>query len=75
MDLHHRADPLTACYVALNPPAADPDPNLALTPRPAKHRFEWLVPAGAVLVLFVVFLAAQASALFGGGSTCCARPA
>lgn len=57
---------LTACYVALNPPAADPDPDLALTPRPAKHRFEWLVPAGAVLVLFVVFLAAQASALFGG---------
>ena len=65
VDLHHRADPHR--LLRRPPPAGRrPGPGLALTPRPAKHRFEWLVPAGAVLVLFVVFLAAQASALFGG---------
>lgn len=34
--------------------------------RPAVRRFEWAVPVGAVVAVFVVFLTAQASALFGG---------
>lgn len=55
---------LTACYVALNPPRVDP--STPLTRHPVRHRFEWLLPAGAVALAFVVFLVAQASALFGG---------
>ena len=55
---------LTAAYVALNPPTVDP--TKPLERRPVRHRFEWLLPVGAVIVLFLVFLAAQASALFGG---------
>ena len=55
---------LTAAYVAINPPRVDP--ARPLPPRPVRHRFEWLLPAGAVALAFVVFLVAQASALFGG---------
>lgn len=55
---------LTAAYVALNPPSVDI--SKPLERRPVRHRFEWLLPMGAVVVLFLVFLAAQASALFGG---------
>lgn len=55
---------LTAAYVGLNPPRVDFTENL--TVRPVARRVDWLLPAGAVLVTFVIFLAAQASALFGG---------
>lgn len=54
----------TAAYVALNPPKVDP--TSPLRRRPVAHRFEWLVPVGAVVLAFVVFLVAQAAALFGG---------
>lgn len=55
---------LTASYVALNPPSVDPPGPLPR--RPVRQRIEWLLPVGAVIALFVVFLVAQASALFGG---------
>ena len=34
--------------------------------RPAQHRFEWLAPVLLVDAVFVLFLAAQAAAFFGG---------
>lgn len=55
---------LAGAYVALNPPRAD-----RLAPgsgRPVNSAFEWLVPVGLVLALYVGFVAAQATALFGG---------
>lgn len=55
---------LAGAYVALNPPAAD-----RLAPKPGRvvgNAFEWLVPVGLVLALYVGFVAAQATALFGG---------
>ena len=55
---------LAAAYVALNPPRAD-----RLAPgeaTPVRRSFEWLVPVGLVLALFVGFVAAQATVLFGG---------
>lgn len=55
---------LTAIYVAINPPHVEPSTRPAR--RPVRQRFEWLLPTGAVIALFVTFLAAQASALFGG---------
>jgi hypothetical protein len=58
------ATALAAAYVALNPPATD---QLSAGPaQPVAHPFEWLVPVGVVLALYVGFLAAQAAALFGG---------
>lgn len=54
---------LGAVYVAVNPPAIE---RFALgTPRPVR-RFEWAVPVASVMGVFVVFLAAQLTALFGG---------
>ncbi len=53
---------LAASYLALNPPSVDPVPRR----RPAQHRFEWLAPVLLVDAVFVLFLAAQAAAVFGG---------
>jgi hypothetical protein len=53
---------LAASYLALNPPSVDP----ATHRRPAQHRFEWLAPVLLVDAVFVLFLAAQAAAVFGG---------
>ncbi|MVA75343.1 DUF4173 domain-containing protein [Auraticoccus sp. F435] len=39
---------------------------LRARPRPPLRRSEWGVPVGSVVVVLAVFLAAQASALFGG---------
>ncbi|AXH95714.1 DUF4153 domain-containing protein [Ornithinimicrobium avium] len=55
---------LAACYLALNPPRVD---RLALPEaRPVARAWEWLVPVGVVLAVFVVFMVAQASAMWGG---------
>jgi signal transduction histidine kinase len=55
---------LAACYLALNPPRVE---RAALPPgRPVARAWEWLVPVGVVVAVFVVFLAAQASAMWGG---------
>ena len=55
---------LTGAYLALNPP---PVADLALPPgRRATHRWEWAVPVGVIVALFVVFLMAQAAAMWGG---------
>ena len=55
---------LAASYVALNAPRVE-----ALVPAataPVKRAFEWLVPVALVLALYVGFVAAQATAMFGG---------
>ena len=55
---------LAASYVALNAPHVE-----ALAPAataPVKRAFEWLVPVTLVLALYVGFVAAQATAMFGG---------
>lgn len=55
---------LAASYVAVNAPRVE-----ALTPSataPVKRAFEWLVPVGLVLGLYVGFVAAQLAAMFGG---------
>ena len=55
---------LAACYLALNPPRVE---KVALPPgRPVARAWEWLVPVGVVLVVFLTFLVAQASAMWGG---------
>lgn len=54
---------LAAAYLALNPPRVEPAERTA---RPVAHRYEWLVPVLLVDMVFVVFLAAQASVVFGG---------
>ena len=49
---------LTGVYLALNPPQVE---RLALPDaRPVARPFEWLVPVGAVTLLFAVFVVAQA---------------
>ncbi|WP_306790195.1 DUF4153 domain-containing protein [Phycicoccus sp. DTK01] len=55
---------LTGAYLALNPPQVD----AVVLPerRRARPVWEWAVPVGLVLALFVGFLVAQAAALFGG---------
>ena len=53
---------LAAAYLALNPPSVE-RPGVR---RPAQHRFEWLAPVLLVDAVFVLFLAAQAAAFFGG---------
>jgi signal transduction histidine kinase len=55
---------LAAAYLALNPPnlSAVPGARSAAT----AHRFEWLVPVLLVDAVFALFVAAQASVLFGG---------
>ena len=55
---------LAAAYVALNPPKVQ---RVALPAgRPVARTFEWVVPVGLVVALFVAFVVAQAAALFGG---------
>ncbi len=54
---------LAAAYLALDPARVDRD---APSPRPVTHRFEWLAPVLVVNAVFAVFLAAQATVVFGG---------
>ena len=54
---------LAGGYLALNPPALDRGER---TLRPVAHRFEWLAPVLVVDAVFVVFLVAQATVIFGG---------
>ncbi|MGZ5416044.1 MAG: DUF4153 domain-containing protein [Nocardioides sp.] len=55
---------LAASYVALNAPRVE---VLAPTSiRPVKREFEWVVPVGLVLALYVGFVAAQLTVMFGG---------
>ncbi|MFC7596898.1 DUF4153 domain-containing protein [Terrabacter sp. GCM10028922] len=55
---------LAATYVAINPPRVQ---RIALpTGRPVSRVWEWVVPVGLVVALFVAFVVAQAAALFGG---------
>ena len=55
---------LAGAYLALNPP---PVADVALPEsRRTTHRWEWAVPVGIVVALFVGFLVAQATAMWGG---------
>lgn len=55
---------LAASYVAINPPAIN---RLELPPgRHVARPWEWQVPVGIVIALFAAFVAAQATAMFGG---------
>lgn len=54
---------LAAAYVAINPPPVDTLPTIT---RPVARRFEWLAPVLLVDAIFVLFLATQAAAVFGG---------
>jgi signal transduction histidine kinase len=55
---------LAASYLAINPPRVD---RLAAPPaRPVARLWEWVVPVGVVVGVFVAFVVAQAAALFGG---------
>ena len=54
---------LAATYLALNPPSVE----LAGGPaRPVANRYEWLAPVLLVDAVFLVFLGAQATVIFGG---------
>jgi hypothetical protein len=55
---------LAASYVALNAP--DVEVLAPATGAPVRRPFEWLVPVGLVVALYVGFVAAQLSAMFGG---------
>ncbi|MEO6412039.1 MAG: DUF4173 domain-containing protein, partial [Pedococcus sp.] len=57
------AGTLAAAYVSLAPPAVD---RLELPLRPSRRLFEWLAPVTAVNAVFLLFLVAQATAMFGG---------
>ncbi len=55
---------LTGAYLALNPPEIA---DLALPGRRrVAHAWEWAVPVGLVVALFAGFIAAQATAMWGG---------
>ncbi|MCD4524716.1 DUF4153 domain-containing protein [Nocardioides sp. cx-173] len=54
---------LAAAYLALNPPHLE---SRGGPPRPVAHRYEWLAPVLLVDAVFVVFLLAQATVVFGG---------
>ncbi|WP_410791105.1 DUF4153 domain-containing protein [Kribbella sp. C-35] len=54
---------LAATYLGLNPPSVEP---AGAPVRPVARRYEWLVPVLLVDAVFLVFLAAQATANFGG---------
>jgi signal transduction histidine kinase len=54
---------LAAAFVALAPPAVD---RLRLPRAKARKEFEWLAPILVLDVVFLAFLVAQATVLFGG---------
>jgi hypothetical protein len=54
---------LAATYLALNPPHVEPWGG---PPRPVAHRYEWLAPVLLVDAVFLLFLVAQATVIFGG---------
>ena len=54
---------LAATYLALNPPRVEPGTGPA---RPVANRYEWLAPVLLVDGVFLVFLTAQATVIFGG---------
>jgi two-component system, OmpR family, sensor histidine kinase BaeS len=54
---------LAATYLALNPPAVEPGAGPA---RSVAHRYEWLTPVLLIDGVFLVFLGAQATVIFGG---------
>jgi len=54
---------LAAAYLALNPPRVEPDRRAV---EALGNRFEWLIPVLLVDAVFVLFLLAQATAVFGG---------
>ncbi len=54
---------LAATYLAMNPPMVEPGTG---KPRPVAQRYEWLTPVLLIDGVFSVFLAAQASVIFGG---------
>jgi two-component system sensor histidine kinase BaeS len=55
---------LAGLYVAINPPALE---NVTVKPGKAvTHRWEWLVPVGLVVLVYALFVLAQATAMFGG---------
>ncbi len=56
---------LAAAYLALNPSRVEP---LSAPSQPLTNRFEWLVPVLLVDAVFILFLIAQATAIFGGHS-------
>lgn len=53
---------LAFAYVGMNPPHVVRVP----APKPLARTFEWLLPVGIVTGLFVVFVAAQLTVMFGG---------
>ena len=55
---------LAAAYLALNPPTVEVVDRRA--PTPVGARYEWLTPVLLVDAMFLVFLAAQATVVFGG---------
>ncbi len=60
---------LAGAYLAINPPGALNPPGTdrgERAARPVAHRFEWLAPVLVVDAVFVVFLVAQATVIFGG---------
>jgi signal transduction histidine kinase len=57
------AGTLAAAFVALAPPAVD---RLRLPLGTSRNEFEWLAPVLVVDAVFLAFLAAQATAMFGG---------
>jgi signal transduction histidine kinase len=57
------AGTLAAAFVALAPPAVD---RLRLPPSTSRREFEWLAPVLVVDAVFLAFLVAQATAMFGG---------
>ena len=57
------AGTLAAAFVALAPPALD---RLRLPRGSSRNEFEWLAPVLVVDAVFLAFLVAQATAMFGG---------
>ncbi|GGC55932.1 DUF4173 domain-containing protein [Hoyosella rhizosphaerae] len=55
---------LAATYVAVNPPPVE---KATLPPAtPVRRRFEWIIPLGMLIAIFMAFVAAQATAMWGG---------
>ncbi|OZD08476.1 hypothetical protein CH275_04805 [Rhodococcus sp. 06-235-1A] len=57
------AGALAVAYIALHPPRFD---RLAPSPRRTLRLWEWMIPLGAVVALFTVFVGFQVPTLFGG---------